>query len=195
MNYKEDSKVDIYSLHTEWAGQSRMYTEYAEIYADSIKIMMRADEKVKVTRTEGKRKIDETRAWLDGDVRSDPYLYGLPTDKKPTEAQIAAAIVQAEKFKAVQDEVAREVAEAVEEHVKAVGNKELLDKVLIGLSHRKTALENEVTLWLNGYYSDPKIPKPYQRAQEEEVKKKIEETLKDRLPLKRRRGRSEEGEG
>ena len=195
MGYREDAKVDIYNLHTEWAGQANAYIDYAEQYADAVEAMMRAEEKVKTVKADGKKRIDEKRAQLDSDIRIDPSIYDCPLGKQgsPTEATIASTIILHSSFKGVQDEVTKEIADAVEEYIKAVGNKELLEGVKIAFSHRKTALENEVQLFLNQYYSDPKVPKVYQEAQQEEVKKKIEETLKEDRPLRRRKP-SEEGE-
>lgn len=193
MGYKEDSKIDIYNLHTEWAAQSSLYINYAEQFADAVAIMMRAQEKVNVVKTEGRRKIDEKKAEIDADLRNSMLS---SEGKKLTETAISNAIIGDEEFIKVQDEVAKEIHEAIEAHIEAVKNKELLEGVKIGLSHRKSALENEVQLWLNGYYSDPKIPKSYKEVQQEEVKKAMEEslqTLKDR-PLRRRRPISNDGE-
>jgi len=184
MSYREDAKIDIYNLHTEWAGQPSIYIDYAEQYADAVAIMMRADEKVKVVKTEGKKRVDEERARLDADIRINPYLYGLDPDKKPTEAAIAGAIILHVDFKKIQDAVVNEIASAAEAYIEAVRNKELLEGVKIAFSHRKAALENEVQLFLNQYYADPKIPKPYKEAQQEEVRQAIQDSLQDMKGLK-----------
>ena len=176
MGYRDDAKIDIYSLHTEWAGQPTVYMDYAEQYADAVAFMMRAQEKVSVTKTEGKKKIDEKRAEVDADIRAS---FTTSDGKKLTEAAITNLIVLDEEFKGVQEQVAQEVAVAINDHIEAVRNKELLEGVKVGFSHRKTALENEVQLFLQGYYSDPKVPKSYKEAQQQDVRKGIEESLKD----------------
>jgi len=174
MGYREDAKIDIYNLHTEWAGQPTIYIDYAEQYADAVALMMRAQEKVSVVKMEGKKRIDQRRAELDAEVRANPMLFGL---EKVTETAVANAIVVAPTFKKVQDEVAQEIAAAVEEHINSVRQKELLEGVKIAFSHRKTALEKEVELFLGGYYADPKIPKSYRESQQEEVRKGVEASL------------------
>jgi len=187
MTYKEDAKIDIYNLHTELARQPGLYIDYAEQYADSVAIMMRADEKVKTVKTEGKRRVDEKRADLDAKIRTNPELYGLDSDKKPTENAITNAIISNQNFKEIQDTVTKEIAEAMEAYIEAVRIKELLDGVKIGFSHRKTALEKEVELFLNSYYADPKIPKQYIEEKAQEVKKEIEQGLEQSPRLRRRK--------
>jgi hypothetical protein len=183
VGYKEDAKVDIYNLHIEWAGQSSLYLDYAEQFADAVAIMMRAQEKVNVVKTEGKRKIDEKRAALDTEFR---ITMVTEEGKKPTETALANAVITCNSFIQVQNDVAKEIHEVTEAYIEAVRNKELLEGVKTAFSHRKAALENEVQLWQNGYYSDPKIPKSYKEEQQEQAKKAIEQTLKDDRPLRRR---------
>ena len=188
MGYKEDSKIDIYNLHTELAGQSQIYIEYAEQYADAVAEMMRCQEKVSVVKTEGKKKIDEVKAQLDIDARQFPGKYGLDTDKKPTEAAISNAIIIHKEFRAVQEQVAAEIHEAVEAHIEAVRKKELLEGVKVAFSHRKSALEKECELFLSGYYADPKVPKVYKEENEMVVRKAIEQSLSEgSRPLRKRR--------
>jgi len=174
MGYRDDAKIDIYNLHTEWAGQPTIYIDYAEQFADAVALMMRAQEKVSVVKTEGKQRIDQMKAELDASIRLSPQVYGL---EKVTENAVANAIIAAPSFKKVQEEVAANIAATVEEHIQAVRNKELLEGVKVGFSHRKSALEKEVELFLNGYYADPKIPKSYKEERTQEVRKGIEASL------------------
>jgi len=189
MTYKDEVKIDIYSLHTEVANHSGIYQDYAEQYADSIAIMMKADEKVKVARADGKRKIDEKRAKLDLDIRMNPDSYDLDPGKKPTESAITNTIILHSEYKKAQDEAAQDIHAATEAYIDAVKEKELLDGVKLSFSHRKAMIEKECELFLAGYYADPKTPKAYQETQQEEVKKAIEETLKDGGATSRRRRR------
>ena len=179
MTVKDDIKVDIYNLHTELAGQPGLYRDYAEKAADAVAEMMKANEQLSVVKTEGKRKIDEKKAELDADIRINPSEYGLVVEpgKKPTETAISSAIILEPAFKNVCDQVAEEIKIATDTYIEAVRNKELLDGTKIAFSHRKTSLEKEVELWLGGYYSDPKIPKPFSDEMGKQVQEKMKEAL------------------
>jgi len=174
MAFKEDLAIDIYSLHLEVANHPQLYLLYAEQAADALAIMMRLEEKVKVTRAEGKKKIDEKRAELDARIRSDPSIYGL---EKITENAISNAIILNDGFKKIQEEVAKEIEEAMNQYIEAVRNRELLDSVKLAFSHRKTMIEKECELFLAGYFADPKIPKSYKEERTQEVRKGIEASL------------------
>lgn len=190
MGYKEDIKIDIYNLHLEVANQGRLYIDYAEQFSDAVAIMMKAQEKVSVVKTDGKRKIDEKRAEVDADLRNSMLTLD---GKKLTETAIANMIISDEKFIIAQNQVNKEIHEATEIYIEAVKNKELLEGVKQAFSHRKAMIEKECELWLAGYYADPKIPKSYKEGQQEEVKKQIEVSLQDmkERSLRRRRPMSE----
>lgn len=180
MGYKEDIELDIYDLHNEYAKQPSRYMKWAEKYADAVEAAMLAKQNLDKVKTETKQAIEECRATLDGDIRSNPGRYSLDSDKKPSENAIANAIVLCKSYKENLAMAAAALEEATLAYIAAVKDQELIGGAKEALYQRKDAIEGEIKLWLGGYYSDPKIPKPYQEAQAQEAQLKMNEYLNRR---------------
>jgi len=192
-SYEEDVKIDLFNLHYEWEKQSGLYMKWARKYASAVKERILVEEKLKLIRTENKRLLEEMRAEIDAEIRLDPGKYGF--DKKPTETAIAGLVISHYKYKKVDAEGVEEVMKAVEEYAQAVEREEILKGATVAMSHRKVSLENEVQLFLSGYYSDPKIPKDLKDVVSKETSDSLRKEL-GRSPrmIQRRKTRIESEE-
>jgi len=135
INFEEDLSIDQYGLDYEWMRQAKLMQKYAVLHAD-----------LSAEKEEAKEWLQRVDAEIDLDVRSNYESYGFET--KPTEGAIKSIIANDKK------------------HLKA--QKELIEisrQVLIvqgaktSMEHKKAALERLSSLYLSGYWADPRITK------------------------------------
>ena len=108
-----------------------------------------------------KEKIDIRRSKIDHKIRANPDLY-FESDKKPTEASITATINQNETIITMNEDLAKKNF-----------NVNILSGVKVALEHKKKMLEIEANLYLNGYFSNPKVSGKLA----EDDKKKVDEAV------------------
>lgn len=126
--------VDLGNLHLEWARQAARYKRHAEILADA---------KAKVD--DAKAQLDVTAAELTLAIASDPKHYDLT---KANEYTIKACVVLQPEHKA-----------AVARYNKRKHAAAIAQAAVDALEQKKKALEGEVSLFLNDYWSEPRAPK------------------------------------
>lgn len=129
--YNDDLKIGFSKLHINWRDQSTNYMKWSEKWVNAVSY-----------RDHIKENLDVLKAELDAKYRQE-----LSTDKKPTEVAISSAITNDEDYKLQQQQLI-DANETVNLLVSAKG----------AFEHRKKALEGLTQLWVNGYWSDPKIP-------------------------------------
>lgn len=130
LNFEQDLKIDLHRLESEWADQAILYMRYSRASADA---------KAQVDHV--RQQLDVVRAQVDAQIRSNPEKYGL---EKTTEAAILAAL-----------SLQREVREANERLIAARHEADVVASATRAFEHRRSALENEVRLFLANYYSSP----------------------------------------
>lgn len=130
-------QFDKYSLETEWEKQPKLFWDYSVVLADR-----RAD----VERAEAEENV--VYAEIEQEFRLEKI------DTKVTEAAVKAAVLTDERYK-----------RAVESRIQAKHAADMAKAAVDTLSHRKTALEKEVELFLANYFAKPRAPK----GREEEV--------------------------
>ena len=157
--YNEDLKIDKYHLDEEWEDQPLLYMKWAERYAEAIH-----------ERDQLKEKMDLIRAQIDIEIRINPNTFGFDRDKKPTESAISNRILEEEEYQT-----------ATEEFLSAKKSVNILQGVKEAMEHKKKALEAETSLFIGGFYSEPKIP---QKAREDSSKA-ITESIRRRLPRRK----------
>lgn len=162
--YEEDQEIDKYDLHNEWAGQAGLYMKWAKRYSRAVKERDKAKENLNLVRAEVDAKIRDT------------------SSPKPTEAAISSLVIQNKKYRIASTAL-----------IKATENMNVMDGAKEAMNHRKKGLENEVILFLAGYYVDPNIPKKYSeqlaRGTSEGIKRQLKENK--RLRARRHEGKSE----
>lgn len=133
--FEKDLGIDPYCLDEEWLKQPGLYMKYSSVAADAQR-----------RRDQLKERLEVIRAELDKKIRLSPTTY--LTGDKVTETSIAFAILLQPEYK----EVVNDLAEA---------NYELnmLQSAVRAFDHKRSALENEVKLWLGSYFSGPKQPR------------------------------------
>jgi len=127
-DFKENIKIDKYSLDLEFEKHPMLYHEFA------MDMVGAEDEK-----DQAKDKLELLRAQLDVQIRDNPKKFGL---EKITEAAISSTILQTNEYK-----------EAQEYYNNTVGNLRILRIAVESLNQKKVALENLVKLYLGEYYS------------------------------------------
>jgi len=161
-SYKSDLEIDKYNLDEEWEKQPMLYMKWAEKHAEAVRKRDLTWQKKKVLKAE-----------LDGEVRKSFIEKG----EKFTENIVDAEIRKKSEFKEVQ----KDLIEANEEV-------NVLESAKWAMEHKKKALESMTSLWIGGYYSEPKIPA---QAKEDSYKKhseKISKIHREKSGLKKRRG-------
>lgn len=123
--------IDQYALDEDWVNQPKLYRKYATELADAKDEYERARDNTKVV---------EAECYLD--VSENFESHGL--DKR-TETGIKSVIPLHEDYR-----------EAIDKELKAKHKMEVLNGVVMSLSHRKTALEKLVDLRLADYFAEPK---------------------------------------
>jgi len=181
--FEMDREFDMYNLHREYNIQPRLYGKWSTRKAEASKIKFVTEEALKVIRTEAKRNIEEKRAEIDLEIRRNWDNKTHPIGKffrgiKPTESAISNYIILDEGFKKVQDDEAKKIKDQVDALADAIENYEYLDGAVFAMTQRKNSIEGEINLWINGYYSDPKIPKEFKRADHKQIQQTMKKTLK-----------------
>lgn len=173
--FERDVSLDINLLHEEWQKQAQLYGKWARRLAKAVKEKFKLDERLKVIRTQTRRRVEEVRAELDSLIRKDYGECGF--DKKPTEAAITGWILLQPKFKKVQDEGIDEIKIITDELADAIEREELFKGACLAMSHKKSAIEGEVKLWSEEYFSDPMIPKSLKENIQKETQAKVRKRL------------------
>ena len=144
--HENDLHIDMYALEEEWAGQPRLFRKYSSALADANREF-----------EETKNDLELCKAECSAVVRGSPHDFGMA---KVTENGISAAVLQMEQYKEAQESV-----------IDAKHAVDVLKGMTTACDHRRSALENEVRLFLAGYYADPKAPEGEEEAVAEMEKK------------------------
>ena len=134
-NYNEDLKIDILELDKEWAYQPRKLMQWSELLAEAKKSMRKIKTEIPVKEAE-----------IELQIRKNPTAF--TTIEKITESVIKACV-----------ETHPEIVELNKKLTEAEYEVDLLDGAVKAFEQRKTALENEVKLLGQQYFSAPKVPK------------------------------------
>ena len=134
LNYEQDLAIDPYCLDEEWLKQPGLYMKYSFMAAEAQK-----------RRDQLKERLEVIKAELDRDIRENPIKFKLENVK---EASIAATILLQPKYE-----------KGVNDLTEANYELNMLQSAVRALDHKRSALENEVKLWLGSYFSGPKEPR------------------------------------
>jgi capsule polysaccharide export protein KpsE/RkpR len=138
---KEDNsilKIDLLNLEEEWANQPELYKEWA----DQLALARKEHE-------EAKAALEVAKAEASNDIRKHPKAFDLD---KVTEKAIELLYPSHEDYMAAQQKV-----------IDAKYAMDMLQGMVTALDHRKKALEKEVDLHGQGYYSVPQAREDYGR--------------------------------
>lgn len=141
-----DLEPDKHRLDVEWCQQPKLYHYYADLLATA-----RNDQKV----CEAKLEIVEAETKMA--IRNDPEKYGA---NKVTEDVVKSLLV-----------MQAPVKEARKRLIDAECRVDQVNATVRALDHRKSALENLVSLGARDYFAEPKA-KPPDREVVEEMKRK-----------------------
>lgn len=144
--------IDLNKLEEEWLRQPTMMQDACRRLA-----------KARKRYSEAKARVDLTHARCSLKIRKTPRKYGIT---KVTEPVIKETILTLDEYRQAQQEMID--AKFVVDNLESLYN---------ALEHRKRALENEVTLWSQGYFSTPRVRKDAS----EQVKEKIRLAEKRKL--------------
>jgi hypothetical protein len=133
MGIKDDLYIDKFSLDTACLQQAMLYSKYSMELAE-----------VAFTRDTMKEQLEILKAEVDGEIRSSPEEYGLPS--KPTETAIKNMVTCDSR---VVDFTSLFLAKSKEYNI--------LMGVRIALEHKKSALELLVKLHVSGYYAETNV--------------------------------------
>ena len=147
-DYEKEIEIDPEALDIEWLQQPVLFLKYSEAAAQARKEVDFA-----------KEKLDVVRARLDKSIREAPEQYGV---KKITEAVVANTVLTQDEYR-----------EAYKEMVNAKYQADLLTKVVQAFDQRKSALENLVRLYGQGYFSGPQEPRDINIEWEKRIKDKV----------------------
>jgi hypothetical protein len=128
-DYNQDLEIDFSRLDENWRDHSANYMQWSEKWVNAV-----------AERDRAKENLDVVKAELDREVRDSTL------GKKPTETAITAMITMHSKHRA-----------AVEQLNTANEKVNLLASAKSAFDHRKKALEGLTQLWVNGYWSEPKV--------------------------------------
>lgn len=133
--FEKDLGIDPYCLDEEWLKQPGLYMKYSSMAADAQK-----------RRDQLKERLEVIKAELDKKIRLTPSSY--VTAEKVTETSIAFTILLQPEYK-----------EGVDSLTEANYELNMLQSAVRAFDHKRSALENEVKLWLGSYFSGPKEPR------------------------------------
>lgn len=133
--FEKDLGIDPYALDEEWLKQPGLYMKYSSMAAD-----------IQKRRDQSKERLEVIKAELDKKIRLSPATY--VTVEKITESVVASTILVQPEYRIATDEL-----------IEANYELNMLQSAVRALDHKRSALENEVKLWLGSYFSGPKEPR------------------------------------
>jgi len=145
---KKQLAIDKYALDDEWVEQPARYFYWAEKYADAVR---NRDLKMK--------ELEMVKAEVDRDIRSNPGKYGLA---KVTEGAVSALLSLDESIRKLELEL-----------IDLKRDVNILSAAKDAFDQRRSALENEVRLWIALYYSDPYSKKGGEEKVRDEIRSKL----------------------
>ena len=151
MNFENDLKIDQDSLDMECIRQPKLYMQYAEQVAEAERAL-----------NNSKLTLDIARANTDSDIRKDAKEKG----EKVTEAIVANKILA--------DKDIIKQMEVVNNYRK---NYSILQSAVKAMDHKKTMINNLVSLWIGSYFSTPTNKKEVT----EEGNNKMQDRIKEKL--------------
>lgn len=125
-------EIDIYHLHEECRKQARLYKEWSDAYANSLKMV-----------SEAKSNFELVEAKLRLRINQSPSKYGLD---KTTAPLIDAAVLTQTKY--------QDAAKLLHQ---AKHDSDVLKGMVDALRQKKDMIESEVQLSLAGYFAEPRI--------------------------------------
>ena len=177
LTFEEEIDINIYKLHEELRDQPKLYSKYAKPYAISIGNAKRKEEQVKLIKIENKAELDAAKASMDMEIRNNPEKFGKTEKsgaKKHTETAISSIIASSKDFQDLNKKLNDKLKKGVQEHIDSIEEMEVLFAGVNACNHRKSSLENEVKLFIGGFYSEPKI----ERENKEQIKEKSDKKRK-----------------
>lgn len=154
-DFEKDIKINRYKLETECEEHASMYHYYSSQLAEAKTELDKASDNLKYRLSE-----------LELDVRKNWESY---SDSKMTEAGVKAILETNEK-----------IVKAKEEEREAQHEVNVLTAAVYSLDHRKTMLDNLVTLLVKGFYSVPNGQK------REGINESIEKDLRKNMNRRRK---------
>jgi hypothetical protein len=128
-NYNEDLRIDFAELDLNWRDHAANYMHWSNKWVAAVSERDRAKENLDVIKAEVDREIREAYS-----------------GKKPTEAAISALVSTNTRYREASDLL-----------IDANEKVNLLASAKSAFEHQKKALEGLTQLWINGYWSEPKI--------------------------------------
>ena len=158
-DYNKDLEVNFDRLDENWRDHSRNYMEWSEKWVNAVAEYDRAKEGLEVVKAE-----------VDMEVRNKDHT------KKPTEAAITSMVTTHKNYRAASELL-------IEANKKA----NLLKSAKSAFEHHKKALEGLTQLWVNGYWSEPRIPAEAKaKFEKSDYQEKQMKTLNENPRLKRK---------
>ena len=157
MNYERDMHIDENSLDIEWLEQADLAVQWGKYYTECEEQFQRADENVKIVRSE-----------LILEINRNPEKF-LGIGIKPTDTKVEAAY-----------RVDKRHVEAKERWLKAkkkLGDAEIIKNEITFT--RKSALENMVKLHSADWFAGPKMPRDLV-SEREKMKEKFNKKVRIR---------------
>lgn len=162
-DYKKDVEINPNQLDVEWLRQAALYQKYSEACVEANDDLKRAEQRMKVTRSE---------LILEASEKGEEVL---GKGVKPTGPTIEAYYRNHQEHQ-----------DAKEVYFKAAKRAEMLTNSLFALQQKKVALENLVRLLNSNYIASPSVP----RDLSAEWSKSLEETkgqVAEKMGERRRR--------
>ena len=183
-SYERALQVDLNALDREWMEQPRRYDRWGKRKAKAAAEKFRAEENLKLVRSDVKRGLDEVKAEIEMEIRANPEKY---FSSKPTEAAIQSKLILHDKVKEKQDQNRQVLVDAIEKCAVAIEKEDTMETARIAMQHKKTSLEYASMLWAANYYARPNIPKEILERAGEAGVEKHKEKLAENVRLRRRK--------
>jgi hypothetical protein len=151
LNYEDDIRIDKHRLDREFVTHPKKHMKYARLAAQATAALTRAEENVKI-------------------IRSEIITELLAKGTKPTGQVIEATYRTDERHK-----------EAKDEWIEAQETASILNEAVIAFRHRKNSLENLAQLHVSGYFSSPKAPEGSNVGSSESIQKGAKDKVKKKL--------------
>ncbi len=175
-NFDEDVAIDLDNLHEEWRTHPQIRCKYAAEVAHLDKVVKQQNKLIEVKKT--KLKMETSKLILN--VKEE--------NPKFTVQQVDATIIGHKKLASSQ----KELSDAQDELIEIEYDLNMARNSLKAFDDRKTALENEVSLWKGNYFATPREERPVEGGKRIMDIAKDEKVQKGRVDVNVKRRRRNE---
>jgi hypothetical protein len=182
MDYVKELEVQGDDLYFELLRQASLYGKWSEEEANAENEKDAARDELELVRAEVKDKLERLKGGQYFECRKALVAEGL----RPTDVMIESRVRTSAVYQSGYSVIMEELKMALARHTEANFNYNRIHGYVKGLDHKRNSLDNAVKLFLNGYWSAPRVPNSSKETLNENAREKQRELLGNNARMRKK---------